>query len=67
MSLVLKYPDVRSVNGVDTVVGSIPINISATIPKQVLDSVVAEAIHQAGNLFTSVLVRDSYKLGYAPQ
>lgn len=67
VSLVLKYPDVRSVNGVDTVVGSIPINISATIPKQVLDSVVAEAIHQAGNLFTSVLVRDSYKLGYAPQ
>lgn len=61
------YRDVRVVDGVDTIVGTIPMTISATVPKHILDTVIAEAVHQGGNLFVSVLMREAFKTGYAPQ
>lgn len=67
ISTVLKYPDVRAVNGVDVVVGNCIINVSGVVPLQVTDTVIAEAIAQAANLFKATLVQDCFKAGYAAQ
>lgn len=63
----LKYPDVRMISGVDTVVGNCLITISGVIPLQVTDTVIAEAVAQAANIFKAALIADSFKAGYAPQ
>lgn len=67
VSLLVKYPDVRTVNGADAIVGTVPIEIRATVPRQVSDAVISEAIAQAGNLFVTALLRESFGSGYAPQ
>lgn len=67
VSLLVKYPDVRSINGVDTVVGTIPLEIRGTIPRQVADAVIAEAIAQSANLYKAAAIQDAFKSGYAPQ
>lgn len=64
---VLKYPDVQSVSGANVVVGNCIISISGTIPLQVTDTVIAEAVAQAANLFKATLMQDTFKTGYAPQ
>lgn len=67
VSMVFKMPDVRTVSGVDTIVGSVPVEIRATIPRQVSDAVIAEAVARAGNFFVNTLTRSSFQTGYAPQ
>lgn len=64
---VLKYPDVQSISGTNVVVGNCIISISGTIPLQVTDTAIAEAVAQAANLFKAALMQDTYKTGYAPQ
>lgn len=64
---VLKYPDVATINGASVVLGNVVINISGTIPLQVTDTAIAEAVAQAANLFKAALVQDTYKTGYAAQ
>lgn len=63
----LKFPDVRTVESIDTVVGNVIVNISATVPLQVTDTVISEAVAQAANLFKATLIQDSFKSGYTPQ
>lgn len=67
ISFTLKYPEVASVAGVDTVIGTGIITVQGVVPLQVSDSVLAETIAQAANLFKVALMQDSFKQGYAPQ
>lgn len=62
------YPQVatNSTTGLMSVVNRIPIHVTAQIPQDVPDAIVAEAVAQAINLFSSTLIRDSVKTGYSP-
>lgn len=66
VQLVGKYPDVRTLSGVDTVVGNVFFSGQVTIPEVVTDTVIAEAIAQFTNMLASSLIRDSMKSGFAP-
>lgn len=55
-----------STTGLTKVAHRIPMSISAVVPQEVADTIVAEAIHQGGNLFVATLMRDSVKSGFAP-
>lgn len=67
ISFTLKYPEVSSVAGVDTIIGTGIVTVQGVVPLQVSDSVLAETIAQAANLFKVALMQDSFKQGYAPQ
>lgn len=62
------YPQnaVDSTTNLTSVVNRIPIHLTAQIPQDVPDTVVAEAVAQAFNLFKATLVQDSVKSGYSP-
>lgn len=62
------YPQTAtdSTTGLTSVVNRIPLHVTASIPQEVPDTIVAEAVAQAINLLASVLVRDSVKSGYSP-
>lgn len=64
---VLKYPDVQTISGANVVLGNCIISISGTIPLQVTDAAINEAVAQAANLFKSALMQDTYRTGYSPQ
>lgn len=61
-----RFPVVRLVSGVETVIGQIPVAITAPIPEWASDAEVAEAIDQALNLFASSHFRTHMKSGSAP-
>lgn len=61
------YAITNSTTGVVSVIHRIPIKTTYILPKEVPDTVIAEAISQHANLQASVLVKDSLKAGYAPQ
>lgn len=63
-----QYPHVSTdtTTGLTTVVARVPISFTATVPVNIPDTVVAEAISQHANLLASTLIKDSCKLGYAP-
>ena len=63
---VYNFPVITAVNGVDTIVARVPINLSATLPNNVSASQVYDAAVQATNLFVSTLFRSVYNTGYAP-
>ena len=65
-TVVAKYPIIRVISGVDTVVATIPVELTALIPQLVLDAEASEAIIQFGNLVKSPLISDSLIAGYAP-
>lgn len=67
ISMTLKFPEVATVAGVDSITGTGIINIQGVVPLQVSDSVLSEAIAQSANLFKAALIQDSFKSGYAPQ
>jgi hypothetical protein len=60
------YPVVRQVNGVDTLIGRIPLEISGVYGQQYTQGEIDEAVSQGLNAFASTLVRDSFKSTYAP-
>lgn len=60
----ITYTDTTT--GLTKVAHRIPVTISAVVPQEVSDAEIAEAVHQAGNLFVSALIRDSVKAGFAP-
>lgn len=62
-----KFPVVRSVGGVDTLIGTVPLEISGTVGNGFTQSEIDEAVAQGFNLFSSVQVRDSFKQAYAPR
>lgn len=57
---------VDSTTSLTLVKNKVVINLSGVIPAEVPDTVLAEAVAQATNLFTSTLFRDTLKTGYAP-
>lgn len=65
-SLIGKYPVVRTIDGVETVVATIPLDVVVTLPLSVTDTEASEAVRQFGNLFVSDLIRQSAESGYAP-
>lgn len=61
------YPTlVTGTDGKVSVADRLPITISASVPKGMPDADVNEAISQCMNLAGSVLLKDSFKSGYAP-
>lgn len=63
---VYNMPIVTEINGVDTIVARVPINLAATLPTNVDASQVYDASVMATNLFVSTLFRLVYNTGYAP-
>lgn len=61
-----KYSVVRAVGGVDTVVGVIPLELSATVGTNFTEAEIDEAIAQGVNLFASTLIRQGMREGFAP-
>lgn len=62
----VKYPIIQTVSGVESVIATVPFDCSALVPQNVDTAQVTEAIHQAGNLLVSALMRSVYVDGYAP-
>lgn len=67
VTLLVKYPEVVQVGGVDTVAGIGHVTIDAILPLQVSDTAIAEVVAQAANFFKASLTQEAFKLGYAPQ
>lgn len=65
-SVIAKYPVIREINGVNTVVATIPMELTTLIPQLVLDAEADEAVAQFGNLIKSTLISGSLSAGYAP-
>lgn len=65
VTMMYKYPVVETINGLPTIIGYVPFEITGTVPLQVPDSGVAEGVHQVGNLLCSPLVRECFKTGYS--
>lgn len=63
---VYNAPIIAAINGVDTIVARVPINLSGTLPTNVDAAKVYDAIFQATNLFVSTLMREVYQTGYSP-
>lgn len=53
----LLFPIVQTVNGVETVVFTVPFRVDLTLPQGVPQAPVKEAIYQGGNLLVSALIR----------
>lgn len=66
LSAVFPYVPTPVGNEPPQVAHRIPFTFTFIIPKEIPDSVVAEAVHQFTNLAASTLVRDTLKSGYAP-
>lgn len=67
ISMTLKFPEIASVSGVDNIIGTGIVTIQGVVPLQVSDSVISELVAQSANMFKTVLIQDSFKIGYAPQ
>lgn len=66
VNLIFSGPVVRSVSGVDAVVGTIPGELSILIPNNLTDTEVAEKVEQFINLLADTAVRTAIKAGFAP-
>lgn len=61
-----KFPVVGIVDGVPTVLATVPLTFEGVLPTNVDNTVVADGFTQFGNLLVSALVRQSAQDGYAP-
>lgn len=61
-----RYPVVRDVGGVPTLIGTIPLEISATYGEQYTQAEIDEAVAQSLNIANHADVRSVFKTGYAP-
>lgn len=61
-----RFPVVVLVSGVPTVVGTIPVNTSGTLPQGIELTYIQEAVAQSANLVASSLYKQSLVEGYAP-
>lgn len=60
------YTVTDSTTSVTSVKARIPFQATFTVPVEITDTIVAEAVAQLSNLLKSTLVQDSIKAGYAP-
>jgi hypothetical protein len=68
VSVSFQYPFTvtDSTTSITTVKARVPFEFTITIPAEVPDTAVAEAVAQGTNLMVSTLVRDCLKVGFAP-
>lgn len=59
------HPIVRVVGGQETMVGSIPVDLTLPVPEWATDAEVSEAVEQSFNLFSNATVRAQVKTGMA--
>lgn len=62
----LKFPIVEDRAGVPTIIATVPLSMSGTLPTNVMAVSVEEAFIQFGNLLSSTLLRGVAAEGYAP-
>lgn len=60
------FPVTATVNGVLTLLGTVPLRFSGTLPTTLDTTVVNDAYVQFGNLLVSTLMRSAANEGYAP-
>lgn len=60
-----RYPVIRVVGGVDTVVATVPVSIVTTVANILTEAEINEAISQGLNLANSALVKACMKDGYS--
>lgn len=60
------HPVTATVNGVETVIGQIPVRLYAANPQNLPQTAVDNAITIASNAFVSSALRAALKAGYAP-
>lgn len=60
------FPVTAVVNGVDTLLGTVPLRFSGTLPTNLDSTKVNDAFVQFGNLAVSSLIRAAAADGYAP-
>lgn len=61
------YPVKAVVNGVSVLLGTVPVEVSATIPADLSDQMITDAITQCMRLHNSADVIASFVSGYAPR
>lgn len=61
-----RFHVVRTIDGVEVIAHTVPMELTAVIPEGLTDAEVSEAVEQEINLLSSVLVRQSIAIGYAP-
>lgn len=66
VDIMARFPVVRTVDGAETVVGVIPVDLTAPVPEWASDAEVNEAVDQALNLFASAHIRAHMKSGFSP-
>lgn len=65
MDFMYPFTATDSTTGLTSVVARIPIQVTATIPQLVTDTIIAEAVAQCGNLLDHTLIQSCFKAGYA--
>lgn len=60
------YPVTATVNGVETLLATVPMRFNGTLPTNVDSTKVNDACVQFGNLLASTLFRSVFSEGYAP-
>lgn len=60
------FPVVGTVGGADTLLATVPLRVSGTLPTNVSSAEVADAFVQFGNLMASTLIRSAAEEGYSP-
>lgn len=65
MDFMYPHSATDSSTGLTSVVARVPIQVTATVPQLIPDTVIAEAVAQCGNLLTSTLIQSCFKAGYA--
>lgn len=65
MDFMYPFTSTDSTTGLTSVVARIPIQVTATVPQLVTDTIISEAVAQCGNLLVAALVQSCFKAGYA--
>lgn len=66
VDLSFSFPITETVNGVETLVATVPLRTQGTLPTNVSAAAVADAFIQYGNLLASSLIRAAAEEGFAP-
>lgn len=60
------HPVVRTVDGQETLVGTIPVDLTLPVPEWATDAEVDEAVEQSLNIFSSSHIRSHARSGISP-
>lgn len=65
MTIMGKYPVIRTVGGADTLVATIPLEFSVVLPMVITDAEASEATRQFENFLSNTLIRECIEQAYA--